>query len=155
MTHKVVDNGWNTLTHRYTHLITEQIYSVIQSIFSKPLTFVSAVKYLTFFSTRDLSFPLQVLGKQCVCVVCALCVCPCFALAQQKIWFKAHFLITVLARGNYNLRLRAVSLFFFYKPTEMQQFVVNVWDEHPPSHPLSLSHFPSVSHSLNTSLELV
>lgn len=41
-----------------------------------------------------------------------VCVCALVALLlPSKIWFKAHFLITVLARGNYNLRLRAVSLF--------------------------------------------
>lgn len=47
----------------------------------------------------------------------ALCLCACvhlplLLLLPSKIWFRAHFLITVLARSNYNLRLRAVSPFF-------------------------------------------
>jgi len=87
----------------------------------------------------------------CVCLCLSVCVCVCVCvcllalLLPSKIWFKAHFLITVLARGNYNLRLRAVSLLFLW-PTEMQQFAVAFWDEHPPPlpPPLSLSLSPSL-----------
>lgn len=63
------------------------------------------------------------------------------SLSSCKIWFKAHFLITVPARSNYNLRLRD-SFSSFYDPAEMQQFVVAFWDD-----PLilSLSPFPSAS----------
>lgn len=43
---------------------------------------------------------------------------PLAVLFPNNIWFKAHFLITVLNGGNYSLRLRAL-LSFFYRLTEM------------------------------------
>lgn len=125
---------------------------IIQSIYSKSIC--SSQRFNIWPSSqteigfRHFWFWSNSVGM-CVCVCersCALAL-----LLPSKIWFKAHFLITVLARGNYNLRLRAVSLF---SQPHWNAAICGGFLGWASSLSSSLSHSPYVSHSYFTGVGL-